>query len=91
MFNTDELSRFFSSIIKLKDGAINYSLDGINTETMPLNQGYEKIEDVFMALIDDYTTLHFDILYKNDNLLQMSPGKKGTVLLILFLELSSGL
>ena len=85
----EEVPRFLSSIINLKDGLLKYSFDNNIFETMPLNQGYEKIEDVFMSLIEDHMTLHFDILYKNDHLLYMSPGKKGTVLLILFLELSS--
>lgn len=87
--NIEEVPRFLASIINLKDGMLKYSFDGSTLETMPLNQGYDKIEDIFKSLIEDYLILHFDILYKNDRLLYMSPGKKGTVLLILFLELSS--
>lgn len=87
--NIEEVSRFLASIINIKDGVIKYSFDGNTFETMPLNQGYERIEDIYKSLIEDHLILHFDILYKNDRLLYMSPGKKGTVLLILFLELSS--
>lgn len=89
LLNIDEVPRFFSSIINLKDGILNYSFDGKTHQTMPLNQGFEDVEQVFKVLAEDHLKLHFDIQYKNDHLLQMSPGKKGTVLLILFLELSS--
>lgn len=87
--NIEEVPRFVSSIINLKDGMLNCRFDGNIPETIPLKQGYERIEDIFKSLIEDHLILHFDILYKNDHLLYMSPGKKGTVLLILFLELSS--
>lgn len=87
--NINEVPRFFASIRNTKDGSLNYSLDGISVESLPLNQGYENIEDLYRYLLEDHLKLHFDIQYKNDHLLQMSPGKKGTVLLILFLELSS--
>lgn len=89
VLNIDEVPRFFASIRNVKDGLLNYSFDGQTRETMPLNQGYENVEEVFKSLMEDHLKLHFDIQYKNDHLLQMSPGKKGTVLLILFLELSS--
>lgn len=89
VLNIEEMPRFFSSIRNLKDGVLNYSFDGKTLQKMPLNQGYEDVEQVFGVLTEDHLKLHFDIQYKNDHLLQMSPGKKGTVLLILFLELSS--
>lgn len=87
--NIDEVSKFFSAIQYLRDGNLYYTFDGKTAESFPMNQGYESIAEVFKYLIEDHLKLHFDILYKNDHLLQMSPGKKGTVLLILFLELSS--
>lgn len=87
--NLDEMPRFFKSIHNVRDGALNYSLDGTTVAQMPLNQDYESIDDLYRFLLEDHLKLHFDIQYKNDHLLQMSPGKKGTVLLILFLELSS--
>ena len=89
VLNIDEVPRFFASIRNVKDGLLNYSFDGQTRESLPLNQGYEDVVDVFSSLLEDHLKLHFDIQYKNDHLLQMSPGKKGTVLLILFLELSS--
>lgn len=89
MLSIDEVPRFFASIRNVKDGLLNYSQDGKTLEFLPLNQGYEDVMEVFGSLLEDHLKLHFDIQYKNDHLLQMSPGKKGTVLLILFLELSS--
>ena len=87
--NYDEMSRFFACIRNVKDGSLNYSFDGKTVSSFPLNQGFDNIEELYEFLIGDKFKLHFDIQYKNDHLLQMSPGKKGTVLLILFLELSS--
>jgi energy-coupling factor transporter ATP-binding protein EcfA2 len=48
-----------------------------------------SIDDVLKGLIEDYFELDFEVKYRNDELLKMSPGKKGTVLLILFLQISS--
>lgn len=53
-----------------------------------LNHNYTLL-DVYEGLIADNLKLCFDVRYKNDTLMQMSPGKKGTVLLILFLYISS--
>ena len=53
-----------------------------------LNHNYTLV-DVYEGLIADNLKLCFDVRYKNDTLMQMSPGKKGTVLLILFLYISS--
>ena len=89
LMSIDEVPKFFNSIRNLRDGSLNYSFDGTTIDTMPLNQGYDSIDDLYKYLLEDHVKLHFDIQYKNDHLLQMSPGKKGTVLLILFLELSS--
>jgi predicted ATPase len=55
---------------------------------LPLKQGY-NLEEVLRGLIKDSFIVDFTVTYKGDDLLRMSPGKKGTVLLILFLEISS--
>ncbi len=47
------------------------------------------IEDVLRGLVRDAFDFDYSVTYKGDDLLSMSPGKKGTVLLILFLEISS--
>ncbi len=64
--------------IELKDSTIKY----------PLNQGVELFE-VYKGLAIDNFELNFEVKYLKDSLLKMSPGKKGTVLLILFLQISS--
>ncbi len=55
---------------------------------LPLNQGY-SLEELLRGLIKDSFVLDYSVTYKGDDLLRMSPGKKGTVLLILFLQISS--
>lgn len=46
-------------------------------------------EDVLKGLVRDNFEIDYTVTYKGDDLLSMSPGKKGTVLLILFLQISS--
>lgn len=53
-----------------------------------LNKGV-SFQDVIMGLIRDGIQIEYNVTYRNDDLLRMSPGKKGTVLLILFLQISS--
>ena len=59
-----------------------------DTALYPLNQNVD-LEDIYKGLIEDFFELDFEVKYRNDELLNMSPGKKGTVLLILFLQISS--
>ncbi|MCU0442107.1 MAG: hypothetical protein MUE96_06890 [Bacteroidia bacterium] len=47
------------------------------------------LEDVLRGIAKDNFEIDYSVTYKGDNLLHMSPGKKGTVLLILFLQISS--
>lgn len=55
---------------------------------LPLNKGH-SLEDVLRGLIQDNFIIDFSVKYQGDDLLRMSPGKKGTVLLILILKISS--
>lgn len=48
-----------------------------------------KIEDLYYNLLDDYFKINYRIIYKGDNMLQMSPGKRGLVLLQLILHISN--
>lgn len=48
-----------------------------------------NFDEIMKAIVQDSEHISFDVKYQNDTLLQMSPGKKGTVLLLLFLQLSS--
>jgi len=47
------------------------------------------LEGVLRSLTKDAFEIDYTVSYKGDDLLKMSPGKKGTVLLILFLQISS--
>ena len=46
-------------------------------------------KDAVIKILEDYFVLDFKITYKNDPLDQMSPGKKGLVLLRLLIDLSN--
>lgn len=75
----------FQAIINVKD---ENTLNLTNKRIIPLKQK-TKIEEIFKGFIKDSFELDYEVTYKNDELLSMSPGKKGTVLLILFLQISS--
>jgi len=47
------------------------------------------LEEVSYKLLGDYFTLKYKINYKNENILQMSPGKRGLILLQLILHISN--
>ncbi len=64
------------------------SLKLSDNKTIPLKQK-TTIDEIFRGIIIDNFELDYKVTYKNDELLNMSPGKKGTVLLILFLQISS--
>lgn len=46
-------------------------------------------DDKYQKLFDDYFKISYDIMYKGDNMLTMSPGKRGLVLLQLVLHIST--
>jgi len=82
--NLDELSTFFEKIQRIDDNKLLlhnenwiYLKDGIN------------LKGIYSGIAKDSFELDFRITYQNDELLKMSPGKKGTVLLILFLKIST--
>ncbi|HMQ70412.1 MAG TPA: hypothetical protein PKA90_15590 [Ignavibacteria bacterium] len=80
----DLIPDFFSEFLRVSDNKLFFS----KTEFIPLKLNI-NIEDVLRGLIKDLFEFDFTVTYKGDDLLNMSPGKKGTVLLILFLQLSS--
>lgn len=84
LVNYEKIPELFSSILKVQDEKLYLSEERI----IPLRQKI-SIEDVFKGLVADYLEFDYKVTYKNDELLHMSPGKKGTVLLILFLQISS--
>jgi len=84
LVNYDFLPTFFSDLVKIEGNHLHF----INKTNQPLKEK-TNLESVYQALIEDNFYIAYDVTYRGDNLLKMSPGKKGTVLLILFLELST--
>jgi len=84
LLNNDFLPTFFSNLIKIEGNCLHF----IDKSSQPLKEK-TNLESVYQALIEDNFYIAYDVTYRGDNLLKMSPGKKGTVLLILFLELST--
>lgn len=82
--NHEALPNFFHNIKHLRDGVLTLTDDS----TCYVNKGV-TLFDIFESFISDNYKLSFEITYKNDELHHMSPGKKGTVLLILFLQIST--
>lgn len=48
-----------------------------------------NVKDAITKLFEDYYEIKFDIKYRGDSLLEMSPGKRGLVLIQLYLQLSN--
>lgn len=81
----DELISLLGEQLRESDGKL-VNKDG--TISLPL-RNRTTLEDVVTGSIQDHFKLDFTVTYKGDDLLKMSPGKKGTVLLILFLQIST--
>jgi hypothetical protein len=82
-----EIPAFYSKQLWIKDDKF-LKETGDDKFELPLKQGY-TLEELLRGLIKDSFILDYSVTYKGDDLLRMSPGKKGTVLLILFLQISS--
>lgn len=59
-----------------------------DSERLKLKAG-TIIEDLLIKLFDDYFKIEFSIEHKGDNILRMSPGKRGVVILQLILHISN--
>ena len=59
-----------------------------DSETIKLKAG-TTIEDLHTKLFEDYFKIDFSIEHKGDNILRMSPGKRGVVILQLILHISN--
>ena len=64
------------------------SIDNLNESDKRFNSGKTK-ESVNKELLKDYFTINFNLKQKEEDILLMSPGKKGIILLILILKLSN--
>ncbi|MFA7492494.1 MAG: hypothetical protein WCZ43_03140 [Proteiniphilum sp.] len=83
-----QIPNIFSRQLYIQDNS-NILKDGKDENfELPLNKGH-SLEDVLRGLIQDNFIIDFSVKYQGDDLLRMSPGKKGTVLLILILKISS--
>lgn len=80
----DSIPQFYEKPLRVSDEKLFYSKE----ENIPVKVR-TSLEDVLRGLIKDSFEIDYSVTYKSDNLLSMSPGKKGTVLLILFLQISS--
>lgn len=56
---------------------------------LKLKSSYGNYQDAMIALVDDYIIMTFDLIQNGDSISMMSPGKKGLVLLKLYLHLSN--
>ncbi len=84
LVNYNSIPDFYEKQLRVFDDKLFYSRE----ESIPLRVR-TSLEDVLRGLIKDSFEIDYTVTYKGDNLLSMSPGKKGTVLLILFLQISS--
>jgi hypothetical protein len=82
--NYNYLPDLFLNLSRVDDKALFFK----DKSSIPL-KARTSYESICGSLIEDNFYITYDVTYKGDNLLNMSPGKMGTVLLILFLELSS--
>jgi ABC-type dipeptide/oligopeptide/nickel transport system ATPase component len=82
--NYPKIIELFQNHLKVNEDKLFYS----KNDYYPLRVGI-TLEDILRGLVKDSFEIDYTVTYKNDNLLHMSPGKKGTVLLILFLQISS--
>lgn len=83
--NYDLIPNLFQDIINVLD---DNTLKLLNNDIIPLKQKI-TIDEIFKGIVLDNFEIDYKVTYKNDELLSMSPGKKGTVLLILFLQICS--
>lgn len=79
-----EIPSLFSNLSRIEGNTLCFSDKSTHQLRSPID-----LDTAFKYLIQDNFAISYDVKYKGDNLIKMSPGKKGTVLLILFLELSS--
>jgi len=65
----------------------NTMIDKIIQGKVSLNQGFDE-KNTIMSLLDDYFYIDYNLLQDGDDLIKMSPGKRGIILFQLFLHLS---
>ena len=66
---------------------INVMIDKITLDNISLNTGHDE-KHAMLSLLDDYFFIDYNLLQGGDDLIKMSPGKRGIILFQLFLHLS---
>jgi predicted ATPase len=66
---------------------INIMIDKITLGSISLNTGHDE-KHAMLSLLDDYFFIDYNLLQGGDDLIKMSPGKRGIILFQLFLHLS---
>lgn len=66
---------------------INSMTDKLLSGAIPLNAGFEEKQAV-ISLLEDCFFIDYNLLQDGDDLIKMSPGKRGIILFQLFLHLS---
>lgn len=84
--NYEQVIKLFENPLRVHESKLLIDTEG--KQTISLKQKL-TLDDILRGLITDSFKLDYTVTYKGDDLLNMSPGKKGTVLLILFLQISS--
>ena len=84
LVNYSSMPEFYEKVLNVVDDKLINNIE----ENIPLRVRI-SLEDILRGLIKDSFEIDYTVEYNEDNLLTMSPGKKGTVLLILFLHMSS--
>ncbi|UTA78266.1 hypothetical protein J4377_09720 [Halomonas sp. XH26] len=85
----DENGDFILTDIANIDEIFNAIANRISDPKSPTLRKHSTEKDAFKRLFEDYFEINYIVTYKNDNVVQMSPGKRGLVLLNLMLELSN--
>jgi hypothetical protein len=84
LVNYELVPNFFGNFLRVNEDKLFYDTE----KFIPLKIK-TTIDAVLRGLVKDSFVFDYEVTYKGDDLLKMSPGKKGTVLLILFLQISS--
>ena len=66
---------------------INSMIHKITLGEITYNSGFDE-KHAMLSLLDDYFSIDYDLLKDGDDLIKMSPGKRGIILFQLFLHLS---
>jgi hypothetical protein len=83
-FNRDG---FYQYSLLTHVGCICNIIDILVSKKVALRQGFDYEHSLY-SLLDDYFSIDYNLIQDGDDLLKMSPGKRGIILFQLFLHLS---